>query len=48
VQEALRTLEAGEAKALVVAKLDRLSRSMLDFAALMATAPEAELGGRRP
>jgi DNA invertase Pin-like site-specific DNA recombinase len=30
-------LEAGEAKALVVAKLDRLSRSMLDFAALMAT-----------
>jgi DNA invertase Pin-like site-specific DNA recombinase len=38
VQEALRVLEAGEAKALVVAKLDRLSRSMLDFAALMATA----------
>src|SRR5215471_19737094 len=38
VQEALRALEAGEAKALVVAKLDRLSRSMLDFAALMATA----------
>src|SRR5256714_11589525 len=34
----LRALEAGEAKALVVAKLDRLSRSMLDFAALMATA----------
>jgi len=40
VQEALRALEAGEAKALVVAKLDRLSRSMLDFAALMATAQE--------
>jgi DNA invertase Pin-like site-specific DNA recombinase len=38
VQEALRALEAGDAKALVVAKLDRLSRSMLDFAALMATA----------
>src|SRR5262245_61174449 len=38
MQEALRALEAGEAKALVVAKLDRLSRSMLDFAALMATA----------
>ena len=38
VQEALRALEAGEARALVVAKLDRLSRSMLDFAALMATA----------
>ncbi|HEY7371562.1 MAG TPA: recombinase family protein, partial [Polyangia bacterium] len=38
VQEALRALETGEAKALVVAKLDRLSRSMVDFAALMATA----------
>src|SRR5262249_42330654 len=38
VQEALRALEAGEANALVVAKLDRLSRSLLDFAALMATA----------
>jgi len=38
VQEALRALEAGEAKALVVAMLDRLSRSMLDFAGLMATA----------
>jgi DNA invertase Pin-like site-specific DNA recombinase len=38
VQEALRALEAGESKALVVAKLDRLSRSMRDFAALMATA----------
>jgi DNA invertase Pin-like site-specific DNA recombinase len=32
-----RALEAGEAKALVAAKLDRFSRSMLDFAALMAT-----------
>src|SRR5262249_3011695 len=32
------TLEAGAAKALVVVKLDRLSRSMLDVAALMATA----------
>jgi len=31
------TLEVGEAKELVVAKLDRLSRSTLDFAALMAT-----------
>jgi DNA invertase Pin-like site-specific DNA recombinase len=38
VKEALRALEAGEANALVVAKLDRLSLSMLDFAALMATA----------
>src|SRR4051794_17484554 len=31
VQEALSVLEKGEASALVVAKLDRLSRSMLDF-----------------
>jgi DNA invertase Pin-like site-specific DNA recombinase len=38
VQEALQALEVGGANALVVAKLDRLSRSMLDFAALMATA----------
>jgi hypothetical protein len=38
VQEALRVLKAGEASALVVAKLDRLSRSMLDFTALMAKA----------
>jgi len=34
IQEALRRLAAGEADALVVAKLDRLSRSLLDFAAL--------------
>src|SRR2546429_5779774 len=38
VQTALETLRRGEAGALVVAKLDRLSRSMLDFTALMATA----------
>jgi len=38
VQEALRVLNSGEASALVVAKLDRLSRSMLDFTALMAKA----------
>jgi DNA invertase Pin-like site-specific DNA recombinase len=38
VQEELQALEAGEAKALVVAKLDRLSRSMIDLAGLMATA----------
>jgi DNA invertase Pin-like site-specific DNA recombinase len=38
VQEALRTLKAGEASALVVAKLDRLSRSMIDFTALMGKA----------
>ena len=42
VQEALRALEAGDAKALVVAKLDRLSRSMLDFASLMATAQKQQ------
>ncbi len=32
---ALRLLDAGQADVLVVAKLDRLSRSLLDFAALM-------------
>src|SRR5262245_45627734 len=38
VKEALRVLEAGDAKALVVAKLDRLSRSMIDFTGLMGKA----------
>lgn len=38
VQEALSVLAEGGADALVVAKLDRLSRSMLDFAALMNAA----------
>jgi DNA invertase Pin-like site-specific DNA recombinase len=38
IREALRVLEGREADALVVAKLDRLSRSMVDFAGLMATA----------
>ncbi len=38
VQEALTTLADGGADALVVAKLDRLSRSMLDFASLMNAA----------
>jgi DNA invertase Pin-like site-specific DNA recombinase len=38
VQAALDMLAAGEAAALVVAKLDRLSRSMLDFAQIMAVA----------
>src|SRR6476646_10299620 len=38
IQAALRALERGEASALVVAKLDRLSRSMLDFSKLMAKA----------
>ena len=38
IRAALEALERGEASALVVAKLDRLSRSMLDFAGIMATA----------
>src|SRR5450755_4293639 len=38
VQVALETLQQGGAGALVVAKLDRLSRSMLDFTTVMATA----------
>jgi DNA invertase Pin-like site-specific DNA recombinase len=36
--EALATLESGRASALVVAKLDRLSRSLMDFSALMERA----------
>lgn len=35
IAQALELLRTGEAEALVVAKLDRLSRSMLDFAAVM-------------
>lgn len=38
IQDALRRLHAGEADALVIAKLDRLSRSLLDFAAVTAQA----------
>lgn len=38
VRIALDTLEQGDASGLVVAKLDRLSRSMLDFTAIMARA----------
>src|SRR5256714_1695847 len=38
VKIARETLRRGEAGALVVAKLDRLSRSMLDFTAVMAKA----------
>jgi DNA invertase Pin-like site-specific DNA recombinase len=38
IQAALDTLARGDAAALVVAKLDRLSRSMLDFAAIMTQA----------
>ena len=38
IRQALELLAAGEADALVVLKLDRLSRSLLDFAALMERA----------
>jgi DNA invertase Pin-like site-specific DNA recombinase len=38
IQAALQALEEGDARALVAAKLDRLSRSMVDFAGLMAKA----------
>lgn len=38
IQSALEALKAGEADGLLVAKLDRLSRSMLDFTGLMAQA----------
>ncbi len=38
LEEALQTLETGGAAALVVAKLDRLSRSTMDFSSLMERA----------
>lgn len=38
LQAAIETIESGRAEVLVVAKLDRLSRSLLDFASLMARA----------
>ena len=38
LQEALEAVDGGQAQALVVAKLDRLSRSLLDFAGLMERA----------
>lgn len=38
--EALRVLDAGQAAGLMVAKVDRLSRSLVDFAMLMARAAE--------
>lgn len=44
VQAALDTLRRGGADALVVAKLDRLSRSMLDFASIMAAAQKQGWG----
>jgi DNA invertase Pin-like site-specific DNA recombinase len=40
IRAALDMLASGDASALVVAKLDRLSRSMVDFAKIMATAQE--------
>jgi DNA invertase Pin-like site-specific DNA recombinase len=44
IRLALELLDAGEAGALVVAKLDRLSRSMLDFAGIMARAQKQSWG----
>ncbi len=38
IDEALATLKAGDADVLVVAKLDRLSRSVIDFAGLLQRA----------
>ena len=38
IKAALESLQRGEADALAIAKLDRLSRSMLDFANIMAKA----------
>jgi DNA invertase Pin-like site-specific DNA recombinase len=40
LDRALRAVEGGDADVLIVAKLDRLSRSLLDFAALMARAQQ--------
>ena len=44
VRIALEILQAGGADALVVAKLDRLSRSMFDFAGIMAAAQKQGWG----
>lgn len=44
IQFALDALKHGGADALMVAKLDRLSRSMLDFAGIMATAQKQSWG----
>jgi len=44
VQRALEALRGGEADALAVAKLDRLSRSMLDFASVMNAAQKEGWG----
>jgi DNA invertase Pin-like site-specific DNA recombinase len=44
LQEALTGLKAGRAEALVVAKLDRLSRSVQDFAGVLALARRQKWG----
>ena len=44
INKAMALLDSGRADALVVAKLDRLSRSMLDFAGLMAIAQKRSWG----
>lgn len=44
VTTAMRLLQRGEADALVVAKLDRLSRSILDFTSIMARARKENWG----
>ena len=48
IQKALAQLEAGEADALVTAKVDRLSRSTLDFAGPDRAGAERRLGDRHP
>ena len=45
---ALTAVETGAAAGIVVAKLDRLSRSLADFASLMARAQAGRLEPRRP
>lgn len=44
IRRAIEVLESGAARALVVSKLDRLSRSMVDFAGLMAKAQKQSWG----
>jgi DNA invertase Pin-like site-specific DNA recombinase len=41
LKEALKAVDDGRAEALVVAKLDRLSRSLLDFSSLMERSRKA-------
>jgi DNA invertase Pin-like site-specific DNA recombinase len=44
--EALRMLDNGEADVLLVTEFDRLSRSLLDFAALLERSGRSRAGGR--